>query len=92
MFVAAFQQLVSGPVLAALMDLGLLTEVSKAEGKRIEASENKLKVLGELPGGGAGALKSRVRFLMEKVRGVQEKVEGWEREMAGLKVVLGKEF
>lgn len=74
------------------MDLGLLTEVSKAEEKRIEASENKLTFLGELPGGGAGALKSRVRFLMEKVSGSQEKVKGWGREMAGMKVVLRKEF
>lgn len=41
-----FSNCVSGPVLAARMDLGLLTEVSKAEEKRIEASENKLTFLG----------------------------------------------
>lgn len=89
-FAAAFRQLVDDPVLKARMDLGLLSELSKAEEKKLEACENELKLLGDLPGGGH-ALKERVQFLVEKVRGSQAKVARWEREIGGLKGVLGRE-
>ena len=87
---AAFQQLVEDPVLRARMDLGLLSELSKAEEKKIEACEGELKLLGDLPGGGK-SLKERVQYLLEKVRSSQQKVAAWDVEMGGLKNLLGRE-
>lgn len=90
-YTAAFRQLTDDHVLAARLDLAILAELAREEGKKIQKAEEELKMLGELPGR-PGELSARVRWLLGKVGAGQEKVEGWEAEGKGLKEVLGREF
>ena len=88
---AAFKRLVEDKVLRARLDLGILGELVKIETATIEKCEQELKLLGELPGQ-PSEVKPRVRSLLSKIWVSQTKIEGFERESAGLKTVLGKEF
>ncbi|KAI0900506.1 RNA12 protein-domain-containing protein [Annulohypoxylon nitens] len=88
---AAFQQLVKDVVLAAKMDLLVLTELVKIEGKTIEKVEAELALLGALPRQ-PRETGPRVAYLLAKLEGAQRRIEGFERDMAGLKKVLGTEY
>ncbi|KAI0137422.1 RNA12 protein-domain-containing protein [Xylariales sp. AK1849] len=88
---AAFAQLKKDPVLLARMDLAVLTELTKIEGKNIDKAENELALLGSLPKQPAQAA-GRVSYLLGKLEASQNKVEGYEKEMAGLKKVLNNEY
>ena len=88
---AAFKRLVEDKVLRARLDLGILGELVKIETATIEKCEQELKLLGELPGQ-PSEVKPRVKSLLSKIWVSQTKIEGFERESAGLKAVLGKEF
>lgn len=90
-YAAAFQLLTADHVLAARLDLLLLTELIKVETKSIEAYEAELQVLARLPGRPV-EVASRVRWLVGKLGGCQERIEGFEREVSGLKGVLRKEY
>lgn len=90
-YAAAFQLLTADHVLAARLDLLLLTELIKVETKSIEACEAELRVLAGLPGRPVEVAR-RVRWLVGKLGGCQERIEGFEREVSGLKGVLRKEY
>lgn len=90
-YAAAFQLLTADHVLAARLDLLLLTELIKVETKSIEACEAELQVLARLPGRPV-EVAGRVRWLVGKLGGCQERIEGFEREVSGLKGVLRKEY
>ncbi|KAI2632364.1 RNA12 protein-domain-containing protein [Hypoxylon sp. NC1633] len=87
---AAFALLARDPVLAAKMDLALVTELAKVEAKTIDKAEAELALLGALPKQPAQA-NGRVQYLLAKLEGAQKKVEGYERDMAGLKKVLSSQ-
>ncbi|KAI1381560.1 RNA12 protein-domain-containing protein [Hypoxylon crocopeplum] len=88
---AAFRLLARDSVLAAKMDLAVLTELSKAEAKTIDKVETELALLGGLPKQ-PSQTGGRVAYLLAKLEGAQKKVEGYEREMAGLKKVLSSQY
>ncbi|KAK6083599.1 hypothetical protein SCUP234_02284 [Seiridium cupressi] len=88
---AAFKQLTQDQVLAAAMDLNVLTELSKVEGKTIEKIENELALLGSLPKQPAQAT-GRINYLLTKLENSQKKVEAYEKEMAPLKKTLATEY
>jgi hypothetical protein len=88
---AAFAQLTKDPVLSAKMDLAVLTELAKIEGKTIDKVENELVLLGSLPRQPAQAA-GRVSYLLSKLQASQVKVEGFEKEMAALKKTLNSEY
>ncbi|KAI1499806.1 RNA12 protein-domain-containing protein [Biscogniauxia marginata] len=88
---AAFRLLAGDPVFAAKMDLAVLMELVKIEAKNIDKAENELAVLGALPRQPAQTAP-RVTYLLSKLETAQKKVEGYEREMAGLKKLLSKEY
>lgn len=87
----AFREMVKDRVLAAKMDLSLLSMQIGAENKSIDKYEQELKLLGGLPSQ-AGELKSRIYWLLGKIQGSQGKVEGYEKEAAEMKKVLQTEF
>ena len=89
-FRAAFRALADDPVLAARMDLAVLTELVKVEAKTIRDAEAELGALGALPRQPAQT-GPRVVYLLARLEGAQRRVEGYEREMGGLKKVLAKE-
>ena len=88
---AAFQRLVDDGVLAAKMELSILTDAVAGENKSIEKCEQELRLLAELPKQ-PGELYGRVQWLLAKVKKSQEEVERLERESGGLKKVLMSEF
>jgi hypothetical protein len=87
----AFKALVEDRVLAAKMDLALLSLSISAETKSIDKYEQELIALGGLPSQ-AGELKARIYWLLGKIQGAQGKVEGYERELGEMKRVLRTEF
>lgn len=87
---AAFVRLLEDPVVKSRMDLAVLTELAKIEAKNIEKAEQELGVLAGLPNGPAQA-SGRINYLLDKLEASQKKIEGFEKEMGGLKGVLGKE-
>lgn len=87
----AFKELVKDRVLAAKMDLALLSVQIGAENKSIDKYEQELTLLGGLPSQ-AAELKARIYWLLGKIQGSQRKVEGYEREAAEMKEVLRTEF
>lgn len=87
----AFRELVKDRVLAAKMDLSLLSMQIGAENKSIDKYEQELTLLGGLPSQ-AGELKSRIYWLLGKIRSAQGKVEDYEKEVAEKKKVLQTEF
>ncbi|KAI2625279.1 RNA12 protein-domain-containing protein [Hypomontagnella submonticulosa] len=90
-YAAAFALLARDSVLAAKMDLAMLAELVKAENKTIDKVEAELALLGGLPKQPAQT-GGRVAYLLAKLEAAQMKVEGYEREMGGLKKVLGSEY
>ncbi|KAI1325615.1 RNA12 protein-domain-containing protein [Xylariaceae sp. FL0255] len=88
---AAFRLLASDPVLAAKMDLMVLTELAKIEAKNIDKAENELALLGTLPRQPAQTA-GRTTYLLTKVETAQKKVEALERDMGQLKKVLSSEY
>lgn len=88
---AAFKQLRNDQVLSAAMDLNILTELSKIEGKTIEKVENELALLGSLPRQPAQTA-GRINYLLTKLDNSQKKVENYEKEMAPLKKILSTEY
>ncbi|KAL2205450.1 hypothetical protein CC79DRAFT_1335983 [Sarocladium strictum] len=88
---AAFKVLQKDRVLRAKMDLAVLTEQAKVEGKSLETVENELALLGSLPSQTAET-GERVRHLLGKLMGSQRNIVKLETEMAGLKKVLNEEF
>ncbi|RFU27707.1 hypothetical protein B7463_g8633, partial [Scytalidium lignicola] len=88
---AAFKALMEDNVLKSRLDLALLTELTKIEGKSIDKYETELHMLGELPKQ-PREIAPRVQYLLSKIMASQMKVEAWEREMAVLKKVLVSEY
>ncbi|KAI1655751.1 RNA12 protein-domain-containing protein [Daldinia decipiens] len=86
-YAAAFRLLACDPVLAAKMDLAVLTELAKAEAKNIDKAETELALLGGLPRQPAQTA-GRTTYLLGKIDAAQRKVEAYEREMGALKKVL----
>lgn len=87
----AFQRLVEDKVLAARMDLAVLSEAISGETSTISKMEQELELLGRLPKQ-PGELTSRVQWLLSKIKGSQDKIEGYEKESGLLKKVLQTEF
>jgi RNA recognition motif-containing protein len=90
-YLAAFRQLTNDPVLSAALNLSLLTELSKIEGKTIDKVENELALLGSLPRQPAQT-SGRITYLLNKLDVSQRKVEGYEKEMAIFKKTLNSEY
>jgi hypothetical protein len=88
---AAFKKLTQDQVLSAAMDLNILTELSKIEGKTIEKVENELALLGSLPRQPAQTA-GRINYLLVKLENSQKKVEAYEKKMAPLKKILATEY
>jgi hypothetical protein len=88
---AAFRVLQDDHVLRAKMDLAVLSEKAKVEGKSIEALESELSLLGSLPNQTAET-GERVRHLLGKLVGSQRNIVQLETEMAGLKKILNEEY
>ncbi|KAM7199619.1 RNA12 domain containing protein [Rhypophila sp. PSN 637] len=88
-YLAAFARLVSDEVVAAKMDLGILTELSKIEAKNIDKVENELALLGSLPSQPKQAT-GRTNYLLSKLQASQQKIESYEKEMGVLKKVLAE--
>ncbi|KAG6208135.1 hypothetical protein E4U35_000308 [Claviceps purpurea] len=87
---AAFGVLVRDRVLKAKMDMALLKELVRVEGRVIDAVERELTVLGTLP---RQTLETagRVSYLLGKLEGSQRKIEESEGEIVGLKKILVEE-
>ncbi|KAL9024376.1 MAG: hypothetical protein Q9196_006563 [Gyalolechia fulgens] len=88
---AAFRQLTEDKVLAARLDLAVLSQLVAMESKAIDKAEGELALLGGLPGQGR-EVKDRVKWLLGKMQTSQRKVEGYENDAARLKSVLQQEF
>ncbi|KAK5107114.1 hypothetical protein LTR62_001704 [Meristemomyces frigidus] len=88
---SSFRRLVADKVLAAKLDLAVLTESIAAENQSIDKYEQELHLLGKLPKQ-PGELTGRIQWLLGKVAKSQGRIEGLEREGAGLKGVLGREY
>ncbi|KAK8107651.1 uncharacterized protein PG998_009664 [Apiospora kogelbergensis] len=88
---AAFTLLTQDRVLTAKMDLVVLAELSKIEGRTIEKVENELALLGGLPRQPAEAA-GRVNYLLTKLQASQAKIESYDKESAGLKKVLLNQY
>ena len=78
-------------MLQSRLDLEVLTELIKVETQGIDKCEKELGLLGGLPKQ-PSELVGRVKWLLAKVEAGQRKVEGYERESAGLKKVLQREY
>ncbi|KAG5936595.1 hypothetical protein E4U59_004916 [Claviceps monticola] len=87
---AAFGVLIRDRVLKAKMDMALLKELVRVEGKVIDAVERELTVLGTLQ---RQTLETagRVSYLLGKLEGSQRKIEESEEEIVGLKKILVQE-
>ena len=88
---AAFKALTEDKVLSARMDLAILTKLIAVETQGIDKYEKELELLGTLPKQ-PSELGARVSWLLGKVRAGQEKVEKYERDSAGMKIVLMGEY
>ena len=88
---AAFKLLTGDHVLKSRLDLLILGELIKVETKSIDLYEAELGLLAGLPKQPA-EVAPRVNWLLGKLRASQEKIEAFERESAGLKKVLLKEY
>ncbi|KAJ4422859.1 mitochondrial escape protein 2 [Gnomoniopsis sp. IMI 355080] len=87
---AAFNHLLKDRVLAAKMDLAVLTELSKVEGKTIDKVESELSLLASLPKQPYETTE-RINYLLAKLSTSQTKIRDFELEMAKLKKVLTQE-
>ncbi len=87
----AFKRLVEDKVLAAKMDLALVTDAISSESKTIDKCEQELHLLGELPKQ-PGEVYNRVQWLLGKIKSSQDKIEGYEKETAGYKKILLTEY
>jgi hypothetical protein len=90
-YAAAFRLLTEDVVLKARLDLAILAQMIKMENSNIDKWEAELGLLGGLPKQ-PKELSNRVKWLLGKVAASQGKVEGYERESAGLKKVLSKNY
>ncbi|OAF62200.1 mitochondrial escape protein 2 [Pseudogymnoascus destructans] len=88
---AAFKILTEDKVLKARMNLAVLAELSKIEGKSIDKCEAELALIAGMPRV-PPQVAPRVEYLLGKVEASQRKVEQWDREMGGLKRVLMREY
>lgn len=88
---AAFSKLLNDHVLRAKMDLDVLTELSKVEGKSVDKVENELALLGSLPRQ-TNETAGRISFLLAKLDSSQVKIAKWDKEMGELKKVLNEEY
>jgi hypothetical protein len=78
-------------VLKARMNLAILTELAKIEGKSIDKCEAELALLAGMPKV-PSQVTPRVQYLLEKVAASQRKVEKWDKEMGAWKKVLMAEY
>lgn len=90
-YLAAFQYLTEDDVLRSRLDLSILTQLAAGQKSTIDACENELKLLAELPGQPA-ELKPRIRYLLAKAQAAQEKIVGFETKQAQLKKVLSEQY
>ncbi|KFY59315.1 hypothetical protein V497_04383 [Pseudogymnoascus sp. VKM F-4516 (FW-969)] len=88
---AAFKMLTEDKVLKARMNLAILTELAKIEGKSIDKCEAELALLAGMPKV-PSQVTPRVQYLLEKVAASQRKVEKWDKEMGAWKKVLMAEY
>ncbi|RYP92433.1 hypothetical protein DL770_001450 [Monosporascus sp. CRB-9-2] len=89
-YLAAFRLLSRDRVLSAKMDMAVLAELAKVEGRTIEKAEAELATLGALPTL-PPQTTGRVTYLLAKIETSHRKVEAYEAEMAKLKRTLSKE-
>ncbi|KAF2826174.1 hypothetical protein CC86DRAFT_350666 [Ophiobolus disseminans] len=88
---AAFKRLTQDKVLHSHLDMSILTNLTKIENATIDKCENELLLLSKLknqPAQTAG----RVQYLLAKLMASQVKVEAYEKEIKGLKKVMGEEY
>lgn len=90
-FLHAFRQLANDHVLAARMEMGLLSEVVKGEASTIGKCEDELNLLGQLPKQ-PSELSGRIGYLLAKIQKSQSLIEQTEAEVGKLKKVLSTEF
>jgi hypothetical protein len=90
-YLPAFRRLTEDSVLRSRLDLGILSELIKAETVSIDKYENELKLLGELPRQPAEVVP-RIRWLLGKIANSQANVERYELEGGTLKKVLKEEY
>ena len=90
-YAAAFRQLTEDNVLRSRLDLAILSTLTKIETQGIDKYEAELNLLGRLPGSPA-ELRGRTKWLLDKLYASQRKIEAYERESAGLKEVLQREY
>jgi hypothetical protein len=86
----AFKRLTEDKVLKSRLDLAILGHLTKLESATIDKCESELLLLSQLKGRPA-QMAGRAQYLLDKMMVSQEKVEKYEREMKGLKAVLGRE-
>lgn len=87
---AAFGVLLDDAALRARMDLAVLKEQTKIEGKTIDKVEAELALLGSLPKQ-PYETADRVNFLLAKMQSSQKKIQDYDREMSVLKKILSQE-
>lgn len=90
-YLSAFQYLTEDDVLRSRLDLSILSQLAAKEKSTIDACENELKLLSELPGMPA-ELKPRIRYLLDKALASQEKIVGYEAKQGQLKKVLTEKY
>jgi hypothetical protein len=85
-----WNRLTEDKVLKSRLDLAILGHLTKLESATIDKCESELLLLSQLKGRPA-QMAGRAQYLLDKMMVSQEKVEKYEREMKGLKAVLGRE-
>lgn len=86
----AFKRLTQDNVLRSRLDLAILTELVRVENATIDKCESELLLLSKLEKK-PPQIAVRAQYLLDKLAKSQEKVQGYEKEMGGLKKVLGME-
>ena len=90
-YLSAFQYLTEDEVLHSKLDLGIFKILAAGENSTIQACEEELQKLAELPGTPA-QMKPRIKYLLDKAAASQEKIVGYEAKIARLKKVLSEKY
>ena len=90
-YLAAFQYLTDDDVLRSRLDLSIISQLSAKESAAIQACENELKLIGELPGP-PSEMKPRIRYLLAKAAASQEKIVQYDHRSGILRKVLKDKY
>lgn len=82
-----FKRLTQNTTLSRRMDLGIISQLIRAENKNIAKYEEELQLLGSLPKQ-PRELTPRIQWLLQKVCSSQDKISRYETDSAGLKKIL----